>query len=154
MRSTKSLPKNATVDARPSKSSCTDNITPSCLQSLYGIPSTPASGSGSQLAVSGFINQFANQNDLKVCFESYLMHFLTLMLHQTDFPRDLPSRHVIVHHLQPRDDRRWFQLSGRSPSWRRGCMYLSSKYSRNYSINHSYRTLTFNTLSVSPPMFL
>lgn len=44
--------------------SCSDTITPTCLQALYGIPSAPATQSSNQLAVSGFIEQFANQADL------------------------------------------------------------------------------------------
>ena len=55
---------NRTSDAVPA--SCESEITPACLQALYGIPSTPASVSSNQLAVSGFIEQFANQQDLKV----------------------------------------------------------------------------------------
>ncbi|THG98674.1 hypothetical protein EW026_g3567 [Hermanssonia centrifuga] len=45
--------------------SCTTKITPSCLQALYGIPTTPATEKSNQLAVAGFINQYANKKDLK-----------------------------------------------------------------------------------------
>ncbi|KZV87124.1 family S53 protease [Exidia glandulosa HHB12029] len=44
--------------------SCRRTITPSCLQALYGVPTTPATVPSNQLAVSGFIEQFANQADL------------------------------------------------------------------------------------------
>ncbi|EJD51322.1 family S53 protease [Auricularia subglabra TFB-10046 SS5] len=43
---------------------CQLEITPSCLQKLYGIPSTPANVKSNKLAVSGFIEQYANQADL------------------------------------------------------------------------------------------
>ncbi len=56
---------NVTSDAVPA--SCANTITPACLQALYGIPTTPATVKTNQLGVSGFIEQFANQADLKVC---------------------------------------------------------------------------------------
>ncbi|TFK88151.1 subtilisin-like protein [Polyporus arcularius HHB13444] len=43
---------------------CDQQITPECLQALYNIPTTPASAKGNSLAVSGFINEIANQDDL------------------------------------------------------------------------------------------
>ncbi|TFK89462.1 family S53 protease-like protein [Polyporus arcularius HHB13444] len=54
---------NVTSDAVPA--SCASTITPACLQALYGIPTTPATVKTNQLGVSGFIEQFANQADLK-----------------------------------------------------------------------------------------
>ena len=44
--------------------SCGTTVTPSCLQAFYGIPTTLATNSKNVLAVSGFIDQFANQADL------------------------------------------------------------------------------------------
>lgn len=44
--------------------SCSSTITPKCLQAIYGIPATPATQASNGLAVSGFIDQFANQADL------------------------------------------------------------------------------------------
>ncbi|KAI0666436.1 family S53 protease [Trametes maxima] len=46
-------------------SSCGNTITPQCLQALYGIPTARASVATNKLAVSGFIDQFANQADLR-----------------------------------------------------------------------------------------
>ncbi|KAJ2975171.1 hypothetical protein NUW54_g11774 [Trametes sanguinea] len=54
---------NRTSAAVPA--SCQSQITPACLQALYGIPTAPATVKTNQLAVSGFIQQFANQQDLK-----------------------------------------------------------------------------------------
>ncbi|KAI0081293.1 subtilisin-like protein [Panus rudis PR-1116 ss-1] len=54
---------NLTSDAVPA--SCASVMTPACLQALYGIPTTPATQRSNQLAVSGFIEQFANQQDLR-----------------------------------------------------------------------------------------
>lgn len=56
---------NLTSDAVPA--SCASTVTPACLQALYGIPTARATSGGSTLGVSGFIQQFANQADLKVC---------------------------------------------------------------------------------------
>ncbi|OBZ67228.1 Tripeptidyl-peptidase sed3 [Grifola frondosa] len=57
--------------------SCASTITPACLQAIYNIPTTPATSSSNQLAVTGFEFQFANQADLQT--------FLT------DFRSDMPS---------------------------------------------------------------
>ncbi|PSR73915.1 hypothetical protein PHLCEN_2v10273 [Hermanssonia centrifuga] len=56
-------PSNLSSDAVPA--SCATTITPTCVQDLYGIPTTKATESSNQLGVSGFIEQFANQQDLK-----------------------------------------------------------------------------------------
>ncbi|KAI0823314.1 family S53 protease [Trametes gibbosa] len=54
---------NLTSNAVPA--SCSSVITPACLQALYNIPTTAAKVASNKLAVSGFIEQFANQADLK-----------------------------------------------------------------------------------------
>ena len=54
--------------ARAIPSSCSSTITPACLQAIYNIPTTAATESSNQLGVTGFIEQYANQNDLKVCW--------------------------------------------------------------------------------------
>lgn len=45
---------------------CATTITPACLQALYNIPTTAATQSSNKLGVTGFIEQFANEADLKV----------------------------------------------------------------------------------------
>ncbi|KAJ6632605.1 family S53 protease [Mycena sp. CBHHK59/15] len=50
---------------------CQSDWSPACLQSLYGIPSTPAEATSSVLGVSGFSNAFANKRDLAVFLETY-----------------------------------------------------------------------------------
>ena len=45
--------------------SCATQITPTCLQDLYGIPTANATVSNG-LAVSGFSDNFANDADLEV----------------------------------------------------------------------------------------
>ncbi|KAJ6544652.1 family S53 protease [Mycena vulgaris] len=45
--------------------SCAAAITPACLQSLYNIPTTPATQSSNSIVVAGFIEQFARRTDLK-----------------------------------------------------------------------------------------
>ncbi|KAH9923706.1 family S53 protease [Epithele typhae] len=59
------LASNQTLTSRAVPSSCKSTITPACLQALYGIPTTKATQSSNKIAVSGFIEQFANQADLK-----------------------------------------------------------------------------------------
>ncbi|KAI0823806.1 family S53 protease [Trametes gibbosa] len=59
VKSSQNLTARASIPA-----SCADTITPSCLQDIYGIPKTAATQSSNKLAVSGFIDQFANKADL------------------------------------------------------------------------------------------
>ena len=54
------------LSARAMPSSCSSTITPACLQALYNIPSDAATQSSNKLAVTGFIEQYANQGDLAV----------------------------------------------------------------------------------------
>ncbi|KZT28047.1 family S53 protease [Neolentinus lepideus HHB14362 ss-1] len=63
-------PRNLTIDASV-PSSCGSTITPTCLQDLYGIPTTAATQSSNKLAVSGFIDQYANKADLKSFLTKY-----------------------------------------------------------------------------------
>ncbi|RDX47318.1 family S53 protease [Lentinus brumalis] len=62
-------------------SSCARTITPSCLQAIYNIPSTPATESSNKLAVTGFIEQYANKADLK----TFLTRFRTDISSSTSF---------------------------------------------------------------------
>ncbi|KAH8078042.1 family S53 protease-like protein [Cristinia sonorae] len=54
---------NLTSDAVPA--SCANTVTPACVQALYNVPTTKATQSSNVLGVSGFIQQFANQADLR-----------------------------------------------------------------------------------------
>ncbi|KAF7353885.1 Subtilisin-like protein [Mycena venus] len=56
-------------DATPA-ASCNATITPSCLQALYNIPTTPAVNKNNVIGVAGFDNQFANQADLTQFLEA------------------------------------------------------------------------------------
>lgn len=52
-------------NATPTSGCLADGVTPACVYTLYHIPtSVRGSQSSNKLAVSGFIEQFANQNDL------------------------------------------------------------------------------------------
>ncbi len=62
-------------------SSCARTITPACLQAIYNIPSTPATESSNKLAVTGFIEQYANKADLK----TFLTRFRTDISSSTSF---------------------------------------------------------------------
>ncbi|KIJ29336.1 hypothetical protein M422DRAFT_188615 [Sphaerobolus stellatus SS14] len=68
-----------TPDAVPA--SCATEITPACLQALYGIPASVPSQSASKIGVSGFIGQFAQTADLK----SFLTTFRTDIPSTTTF---------------------------------------------------------------------
>ncbi|KAI0344587.1 family S53 protease [Trametopsis cervina] len=61
---------NANLSSNAVPASCSSVITPACLQALYGIPATAATQSSNKLGVAGFINQFANQADLKTFLTS------------------------------------------------------------------------------------
>ena len=41
-------------------------IAPSCLQSLYNIPTTPATSASNKLAVTGYVEEYAEYSDLTV----------------------------------------------------------------------------------------
>ncbi|KAJ7684370.1 subtilisin-like protein [Mycena polygramma] len=47
-----------------SAASCSSTITPTCLQNMYKIPTTPATNKSNSIGVAGFDDQFANQADL------------------------------------------------------------------------------------------
>ncbi|EIN08102.1 subtilisin-like protein [Punctularia strigosozonata HHB-11173 SS5] len=69
------------LSSRAVPASCASTVTPACLQALYGIPTTKATQSTNKLAVSGFIEQFANAADLK----TFLTDFRTDMSSSTTF---------------------------------------------------------------------
>ncbi|KAK1229126.1 hypothetical protein PQX77_007831 [Marasmius sp. AFHP31] len=56
---------NVTGRANPAPTSCNNNVTPACLQALYGIPTAPATQSSNRLGVTGFIDQWAQNADLE-----------------------------------------------------------------------------------------
>ena len=65
-------PHNETGAARRAvAATCSSAITPTCLQELYNIPTTPATSSANSLAVSSFVESFASKSDLS----SFLTEF-------------------------------------------------------------------------------
>ncbi|KAJ6487228.1 family S53 protease [Mycena vitilis] len=68
-----SAPKPAALSSDATAASCATSITPSCLQSLYKIPTTAATEpkSKNSIAVAGFIDQFARRADLKSFLQSF-----------------------------------------------------------------------------------
>ncbi|KAJ7718292.1 subtilisin-like protein [Mycena maculata] len=56
----------ATVGPTPAATAagCSSTITPTCLQSMYQIPLTPATNKTNEIGVAGFDDQFANMADL------------------------------------------------------------------------------------------
>ncbi|KAI0064302.1 family S53 protease [Artomyces pyxidatus] len=77
-----SLPVKVSNITEDASSSCSSSITPACVQSLYGIPTTLATQTNNQLAVAGFIDQYANSADLKTFLK--------------DFRKDLPSTNTFT----------------------------------------------------------
>ncbi|KAJ6585599.1 family S53 protease [Mycena capillaripes] len=63
----------AAISSDATAASCATTITPSCLQSLYKIPTTSATEpkSKNSIAVAGFIDQFARRADLKSFLQSF-----------------------------------------------------------------------------------
>ncbi|KAH9947173.1 family S53 protease-like protein [Amylocystis lapponica] len=51
--------------------SCANDITPSCLQQLYGIPTTAATQSSNTLGVTGYGNEWPQVQDLQVFLSEY-----------------------------------------------------------------------------------
>ncbi|KAF8190227.1 family S53 protease [Mycena galopus ATCC 62051] len=76
-----SAPKPSSGVSTDASSSCSTTITPACLQTLYGIPTTPATEISNTIAVAGFIEQYANAADLK----TFLKDFRTDMSSSTTF---------------------------------------------------------------------
>ncbi|KLO12132.1 subtilisin-like protein [Schizopora paradoxa] len=58
------------VTSRAIPASCTKSITPACLQALYSIPTTKATQLSNSIGVTGFSNEFANQDDLTIFLKS------------------------------------------------------------------------------------
>ncbi|KAG0239375.1 family S53 protease-like protein [Mortierella sp. GBAus27b] len=56
---------------RQTNPSCNNQVTPLCLQSMYGIPTTRATQSRNTIAVPGFLNEFANKADLALLLSNY-----------------------------------------------------------------------------------
>ncbi|KAJ7689567.1 subtilisin-like protein [Mycena rosella] len=59
------------VSANASPDSCNSSMTPTCIQALYGVPTTPATQYSNGIAVAGFINQFARRADLSNFLQSF-----------------------------------------------------------------------------------
>ncbi|KAJ6554608.1 family S53 protease [Mycena capillaripes] len=60
----------AAADNTTANASCDDQVTPACLQALYGIPSTKATQAANVIGVPGFVNQYANRADLRTFLEN------------------------------------------------------------------------------------
>jgi tripeptidyl-peptidase-1 len=58
-------------EKRQTPASCDQTVTPSCLQSLYGIPSAPITSTKSSLGVSAFSDQNANADDLTTFLKDF-----------------------------------------------------------------------------------
>ncbi|KAJ7768843.1 Pro-kumamolisin, activation domain-containing protein, partial [Mycena metata] len=68
--------KLSTVSKRSSPTSsissdCPDNWTPTCIQALYGAPSTPATPAANTFGVCGFNNEFVDSKDFTAFLKTY-----------------------------------------------------------------------------------
>lgn len=52
--------------AAEANSACSDYVEPACLESLYGIPTTPATDSSNYIVVTGYDNEYPSTTDLQV----------------------------------------------------------------------------------------
>ncbi|KAJ7063829.1 family S53 protease-like protein [Mycena amicta] len=66
------------LNGRAVPASCANIVNPACLQALYGIPATKATSSatGNTLGVAGYIDQFANSNDLALFLRNLNVPFV------------------------------------------------------------------------------
>lgn len=82
--------------------SCATAITPSCLQSLYGIPATPATQASNVLGVSAFEGEYASHSDLSVsalfCELRRCVYLRTADL--LVIPHEIPSRCKPIYDIQ------------------------------------------------------
>ncbi|KAJ7768853.1 hypothetical protein B0H16DRAFT_1780881 [Mycena metata] len=61
----------STIKTKLSTVSNRNNWTPTCIQALYGVPSTPATPAANTFGVCGFNNEFADEKDLTAFLETY-----------------------------------------------------------------------------------
>ena len=87
------------LSARAIASSCSSRVTPACLQAIYNIPTARATQSSNRLAVPGFIQEYANEADLKVCCSCYLPIVLLLIVSSSDRPSFRTT--ALTFHLAP-----------------------------------------------------
>ncbi|KAE8553578.1 hypothetical protein EYB25_004960 [Talaromyces marneffei] len=59
------------ISTRETSPTCNTQITPACLQSLYGLPTASVSSSSASIAVPGFINEYANYADLSLFLQQF-----------------------------------------------------------------------------------
>ncbi|KAG0016591.1 hypothetical protein BGZ81_011141 [Podila clonocystis] len=53
------------------RATCSNQVTPNCLQDLYGIPTARATQAGNTIAVPGFRNEYANHEDLALFLKNF-----------------------------------------------------------------------------------
>ncbi|KAI8869506.1 putative protease S8 tripeptidyl peptidase I [Ramicandelaber brevisporus] len=75
------IPPQSTLRAGAAPASCNDQVTPECIQKLYGLPTTKATQKGNSVAIPGFLNEFANKADLA----QYLKRFRSDLDSKTKF---------------------------------------------------------------------
>ncbi|KIK70212.1 hypothetical protein GYMLUDRAFT_80188 [Collybiopsis luxurians FD-317 M1] len=65
------VPTPSNNTARAPDPSCDTEVTPTCLQELYGIPTAKANQTSNVLAVPGFLNEWAQTADLELFLENF-----------------------------------------------------------------------------------
>ncbi|KAG0029601.1 hypothetical protein BGZ82_007837 [Podila clonocystis] len=53
------------------RATCSDQVTPNCLRGLYGIPTTRATEAQNMIAVPGFLEEYANREDLALFLKNF-----------------------------------------------------------------------------------
>ncbi|KAI8873585.1 subtilisin-like protein [Ramicandelaber brevisporus] len=65
------IPSRSTFLADTAPASCNDQVTPECIQQLYGLPTAKATQKGNTVAIPGFKDEFANKADLAKFLEDF-----------------------------------------------------------------------------------
>ncbi|CDO70822.1 hypothetical protein BN946_scf184801.g14 [Trametes cinnabarina] len=64
-------PPKASTRRQSLPSICSVDVDPECLEDFYHIPTAPANASGNSLAVSGYLNEIASEDDLEISFLAF-----------------------------------------------------------------------------------
>lgn len=99
-------PTPALVKRIDDQKTCAQKVTPSCLQNLYGIPTEKAHQSANVLAVAGFMNSYANREDLdwfltnfRIDFQKPLPTFTDKLIDGGQNLQDPPAKHGVEANL-------------------------------------------------------
>jgi hypothetical protein len=105
---TRLLSSGRQINVRGPAASCNSSdplgvVTPTCLQELYGIPTTPATQSSNTLLVTGYVDQWAQSADLAVTNSKTWSQKPLIPL--VAIPKTCTARYTTLHHVHTVDHR-------------------------------------------------